>query len=75
MTNEGAVALSRVWKRSACTQAEFAETIGLAGNSYITRLLSGKRKPSWELATRIESIFPSVKVSLWQRPCDVKRAA
>lgn len=55
-------------KSSGLRQSEWAERIGCS-RSYLSEILSGKKRPSLEVACRIEDLTEGkVPASSWMRP-------
>ena len=57
--------LAQYLKRENLTQAQLAERLG-ASQGAVSKLVSGDRSPSWEMAARIEAVTSgAVPVAVW----------
>jgi len=65
--SEGSRLLWLELERRGLRQSEAEALLGTFGQGRLNRILYGDRKPSLELASKVESIF-AVPVAAWQSP-------
>ena len=70
--NEGAVSLAGAMGRRGWSQKDVEVLLGItSGAGYVSLLLHGRRKPSRELAYRMEKEL-GIAMSSWDTPSDAK---
>lgn len=57
------------------TQPQIAQTLGVS-QSFVSQLLTEKKKVSWPLAEKLSDLFPGKTIQQWKRatPEDLKQA-
>ena len=70
--NEGAALLAEIIEKRGITQIEVERAVGTnQGGAFVPRLLSGKRKPTLEQATKLLDLY-GINPASWMRPAPAK---